>query len=157
MSEGTNKMKRIVLLFLLVTVMIITLTVCSESKNTNNSSGGDTVEEALEDYAAAFGDIDYKTFSGEEVLPFMTEEAGERWLDILAPRYKDLYTKYKLVREFTNVEISGIQVQDKTASAVIVINSIQKSPDVKECKSVPEKVFLKRMNGKWLIDDIRKQ
>lgn len=148
-------MKRIVC-FLLAAAFVIFFAGCAKSEIDIQSSGGSSVDDVLEKYAAAFANIDYKTFSGNEVLPYMTEEWGKKWRNELSSQYVDAYKKNKFVREFTSVDISNVQVDGNTATATIIINSSQKEPSVKECSNPPEKVSLKKVDEKWFIDNIER-
>lgn len=150
----------------LIGILILAVLVASFTGCTNNgllekyppqSRGSITVEDTLIDYSKAFSNIDYTTFTGYEILPFVTKEWEKTWLDELASQYVDSYRRNKFVREYTNANISNVVVKDDLTTATLVIDSIQKKPDERSCESVPEKITLIKVNGKWLIDKVEKK
>lgn len=153
-------MKRILSALILV-VLVISFVGCKsselEKKYPPQSKGGDTVESTLKSYSKAFADIDYSTFTGYEILPYVTKEWGKAWLDELSSQYVKAYKNNKFVREFTNADISDVVIKGDSATATLIIDSNQIKPDVKSCESVPEKVTLLKVNGKWFIDKVEKK
>lgn len=147
-------MKRNIILLLFV--IAICISGCSSSVKNAQSIGGDTIDDTLKKYSEAWANIDYKKYTGEEILPYMTKEGGKIWFEKTSPQYIDTYKKLKTVREFTDAEISEIQDNGDTATAVLVIHSIQKKPDEKVCADCPEKVYLNKISEKWYVDHTEK-
>lgn len=153
-------MKRVIVVFILI-ILVIAFTGCTNSglvkKYPPQSIGGATVEDALKGYSKAFADIDYTTFTGYEVLPFVTKEWGKTWLDELASQFVDAYKRNKFLREFTNADISDVVIKGDSATVTLVICSTQKKPDKKLCESEPEKVILIKVSGKWFVNKVEKK
>lgn len=153
-------MKRTII-FLVLAILLLAVAGCTTGlagdKSIPQSAGGATVEEAINKYAAAFANINYETFSGSEILPFVTREWGKTWLDDLSSQYVKAYRNAKFVRQFANAEISDVQINGDSAEATLVINSTQTKPDSKQCRSMPEKLTLKQINGQWFIDKVEKK
>jgi hypothetical protein len=149
------------LLFLILGVLIFTMVGCTtglaESKMNPQSAGSATVEEALNNYAAAFANINYTTFTGSEILPYVTREWAKTWLDDLSSQYVKAYRNGKFVRQFTSAETSDVQIKDDYATAILVIYSTQTKPDAKSCQSLPERISLKKIDGQWFIDKVEKK
>lgn len=146
-------------IFILLSLMMLLIVAgCNTSSVSNAQSiGGNSAEDVLNKYAEAWANINYKTFTGEEILPYMTREGGKNWLENLSPKYFDVYKQQKIVREFTKVEIKDLQVKDDSASAVLTVYSLQKEPGEKNCVDLPVKVFLKKIDSKWFVDYTEKQ
>lgn len=153
-------MKRI-LGMLILAALVISFVGCTNSKSEKEyppqSKGGNTVESTLNSYSKAFADIDYSTFTGYEILPYVTKEWGKTWLDELSSQYVNSYKNNKFVREFKSADISDVIVNGDSATATLVIHSNQKEPDEKLCASVPEKVTLLKVNGSWFVDKVEKK
>lgn len=153
-------MKRI-LDVLILAVLVISFVGCKSSELEKEyppqSIGSETVESVLNSYAKAFSDIDYSTFTGYEILPYVTKEWGKTWLDELSSQYVKAYKNNKFIREFKSADVSDIVINDNSATATLVIYSNQKKPDEKLCTSVPEKVTLLKVEGNWFVDKVEKK
>lgn len=146
---------------LIAAVLAISLIGCTNSQLSGKfppqSKGGETVNSALTGYSKAFSDIDYSTYTGYEILPYVTKEWGKTWLDGLASQYVNAYKNNKFVRVFERADISDIEIKGDSATATLVMVSNQTKPDEKLCASVPEKITLLKRDGKWFVDKVEKK
>jgi len=133
-------------------LFLLTITACSQTSINAQSAGGESVEEALTQYAKAWANIDYNSYTGREILPYVTKEWGQEWYDKISRQYIDVYKQQKIIREFSDVEISGIMIDGDSASAVVTIYSKQKSPSEKSCADLPVSVSLVKVGNKWFIN-----
>ena len=150
-------MKKIICTIILV-VLAVGLAGCSNSKleaqYPPQSIGGETVEGVLASYAESFSNVDYTTFTGYEILPYVTKEWGKIWLDELSSQYVKAYKKNKFVREYQSASVSDVKTDGDSATAELSIYSLQKEPSIKSCESVSEKITLVKIDGNWFVDKV---
>lgn len=153
-------MKKVLGVFILA-ILVISFVGCKSSELEKEyppqSIGGETVESVLNSYAKAFSDIDYSTFTGYEILPYITKEWGKTWLDELSSQHVKAYKNNKFIREFKSADVSDVVTNGDSATATLVVYSNQKKPDEKLCESVPEKVTLLKVNGNWFVDKVERK
>ena len=115
---------------------------------------------AVATYGELKENIDYKTVTGREIIPILTEEGRKKYEEADMPNIaSDFYNEYKIVQDFAGIEkYDSVVFEGDTAivdvDIAFVYEEVENLADyeVGGTYCIPKTLEFKIVDGEWLLN-----
>lgn len=136
--------------------IVFALAGCSAS-NKQYASEKPAIEQLVNDYFPTAYNIDYKTWTGEEELAYLTPEQADKMKKELA-EFKDSFTTNQLTQTLDNLEIENVIVDSETTGSAFCTIQVSGSDNGSSfSQKIEYHLQVQKIDGRWLISELKVQ